>query len=301
MASCISAVLLCRRPRTPVANKWTKLGPAVDWYALFVLIRGFGAELFATAFAACPRPQAQGQGHEDEEGFSAQGEWKRLEGKRVTKSLARIGDRDFGFDMIVLMLSIGPIRFITSFFLKCCRERTKAKHYPCMVDLASPATSPVFHVLQYLSCLLTGRSPRLVLIMGADNACFSEVREWCLASTRNAGRLRHAVLVVAAWMHERHHRHFAVEHPFRLACLGDDRVSPDVRRQEASRFRLTRPCCLPHGFARRLHMSAETVDSLVSPVMQRLIYRLFTAYRGTIADIEARHARNQRRCPEGAG
>ena len=59
-------------------------------------------------------------------------------------------------------------------------------------------------------------------------------------------------------------------------------------------------CCVPWGMAKTLQ-HRQSAQSLASPIYCRFFYRVFSAFRGTIADLEARHARNQRNTPRGMG
>ena len=104
--------------------------------------------------------------------------------------------------------------------------------------------------------------------------------------------------MVSAWCHERHHRVSAKQWPFRLAKLGDHRLPESTRLQEARILKGKEHCCVPWGMAKTLQ-HRQSAQSLASPIYCRFFYRVFSAFRGTIADLEARHARNQRNTPRG--
>lgn len=60
-----------------------------------------------------------------------------------------------------------------------------------------------------------------------------------------------------------------------------------------------RPSKVPYGLARLVRSCG--LNTIMSSMFQRVLYRILNIYKGSIADLEARHARNQRRCASAKG
>ena len=108
--------------------------------------------------------------------------------------------------------------------------------------------------------------------------------------------MRDVALCVSAWVHDRHQRRFETE-PLSLAMLGDATRTAAERERCVQQFLYQRngerrsTCCIPWGVRRWFHYGRER---LLSARFAALSYRWASALALTIADLECRHARNNR-------
>ena len=164
MVVALRALLCARRPKAPVLSKWTKLCPAVDWYLPWIACGGgaIAAQLFRLAFS---KIQRKDRNEGDETILDSVSFWKQLERSRVRRILEGAEDRQNNWSLLLLALVIEPVRLITYYFLRYARESAlhSTSTFPCLIDLASPEFSVVWHAMQSLSSLLDGSSPRLIL------------------------------------------------------------------------------------------------------------------------------------------
>ena len=207
--------------------------------------------------------------------------WAALEGKRVTLVRDTCQRSSLGMSIIILALSLEPVREITRFFLICCRESMKPWQVtsrlswkPCF-DLASAEYSIAYHGLQHLSMLLAGTSKRIRLLCGAaghrnwTGFCASPgCKDYMLA-------FRRAVLVAAAFVHERHHRRYALDYCRSLARLGDGRLGAATRNAIAAEFQMKPRCCVPFGFPKALHKRCSNGD-VPEEVRHRMLRNYFS-------------------------
>lgn len=188
-----------------------------------------------------------------------------------------IGDgnnRDNMIAVVSLALVMEPLRTLTYYFLKHSRERVRPNAIPALCNLVSGDRSIVLHCLQYLSAVVRGSSPRMVLLFRvAGHDSFADFRNHC---PEQAARFDRAALLVACWIHERHQRRFE-SYPMRLARLGDHRLSATAKTKEAEVLLCTPRCCLPWGMARQLQERVFADSSptrlLTSGPFSRMIFR----------------------------
>ena len=105
---------------------------------------------------------------------------------------------------------------------------------------------------------------------------------------------RRSVLIAAGGMYRRLQR-VLTAYPWRLVVLGDHRITDGSRRSLCQDFMSRSPCCLPAGMARKLRHRFQCPEEMRTPAMQRLWLALGRCITMTIAEIENRHARNNKR------
>ena len=291
----IVGLVLRRIPGTPSATKWTKLGPCLDCIILGQL-HGLWAMLFRTAFAKLTfTTDVQSDKDIDPE---AQSEltWHQVAGSRYQKANRLVQSEEDGESLRITAVTMEPIRFLTRWFLRCSREH----HVPKIAYLCSavnPEFSPVTTAAQHFTALLFGSASRLRVIF-AMRGCMSFL-EWARSYPESAVLLRRAILVGLSGIRKRHAKPLE-SWPWRLASLGDPRVSMDTRRSVASSFTDTKVCCLPFGFARRLKGRIGGVG-LLSEDFKAAMWGLGRVVQMTVVGIENRHARSRhRRTPDTA-
>ena len=143
MTQAIRGVLAARRPTLPVLSKWTKVGPCVDWYLLYVCCRGSTEHLFPAAFSAF---QASHRPSEAEGVCDAFAIWQKLSGERVKKVVAGAKDRSYGASFVTLALAMEPVRHLTYFFLKVLQKGPDTSKHSA-IPLPSPPARPPAHPL----------------------------------------------------------------------------------------------------------------------------------------------------------
>ena len=299
MSAEIKNTLCRRRPKKPLLQKWTKQGPVLDWYVLWELFAGFLRFIMLRAYGANDVVRAREDVVEELFDVDSIVAWKKLMGKAARRIREGIEDAEGKMALLILALVSEPLRLVTCKFLVYAREagQFSPNFMPCVIDLASTGSSAVWHGMQYLSALVDGSSSRLVLLWRYAGA--SSLSDWYDRFPEQALSLRRLSTSTSAWMHERHHRPYALNLPRRAGKLGDHRLPHHERLAEATRFKGKRLCCVPYGLAQTLHQHRVDAATLATPLYCRLFFRMWSMLRGTIADVECRHARNQRFCPDG--
>ena len=170
------------------------------------------------------------------------------------------------------------------------QRRNKA---PPVSDMTWLESSPAVRVLQYLSQLLSGRAPRLILLW--SRRCESW-EEFCLAEPDTLLMLRRSVQVASAEIDMRHFRPF-FQLPFSLASLADSRRPMDQRRALASEVERLRVCAELHDawFFPQLITHFANADELVGPRMLRFLHCWAWTIVMTICQNEFCHGRNRTR------
>ena len=217
--------------------------------------------------------------------------WGEVNGKRVQRLKNTF--RGCAVGVIVLALISEPIRFLTEQFLRSASE-VRNRQSPATFEYINPLRSPIVAALQYLTSLLSGDSPRLVLLYARHG--LGSFAEWMESCPDEALCLKHGAITVIAWISERHHRLFS-EPPLLDLSLGDTRLSKAAKEDHIARICTRASCCTPWGYAR--DMTRKHPSFLRSPQHAAIIYRTAQMMVNVIADIECRHARCRRNLEPG--
>lgn len=241
--SVVLRTILAHKPGSLILKKWTKLGPAIDWFVRARWFSNLVGVLWDSAFSQYAR---DGLAEPTSDLLLGELNWRKVRGSRVRVGGSFLQSDQYRVDVVALAVAIEPCRFLTYFFLAACREVRAPSSLPSLCVLAAPARSPIVVALQYLSALLAGRSSRLVLLF-AGAGC-DDLESWCQRRQRDAKLLRQLVLVVSGWVYYRHHR-LALSFPFRLAALGIPDMPAAERDAIADAFYDRVGCCHCWGMA----------------------------------------------------
>ena len=286
LANVIRKLHFCRKPGEPILAKWTKVGPALDWYLLAVLTNDLLSQAVKVAFADISTKEAEASGIIDEDAkFSEAGSWPVVRGVRLIRFRRITDDRP---PLIILCICLEPIRYLTEHFIQCASEM-RNKMTPGVFKFVNPRRSPVNVALNYIQDVLQGidgASSRLVLMYRGRG--FQSFEDWSRACPEEALMLRHGLMVVYSWIHERHACRFE-RAPLSLLMLGDPTRSRQDREQCVQCFKDTASrCCVPWGIRPWFDQSE---DDLLGVEFACLCFRVAGMMLLGIADVECRHHR----------
>jgi len=288
----ITGVLLAWLPGLPIVKKWTKLSPAVDYYACLVWFADLLRHIFPLAFKAFTgrAGKATERGDDLDPDQVADITWGQVRSARVQRGQRFLNTELSRGHLPILAIVLEVTRFITVFHLAKQRQSLQPSESPGLLDLATPARSPLVVAQQYISALLACSGSRLLLLRGRDGV--DTMQRWCEVFPERALHLRQSLLMVSAWIHERHVR-ASESYPYKLAALADDRLSQLEKQDVANTFFSKAPCCIPWGMARTMRQSL-TVQALLSRPWAVMLLRWAALIFLAIGDLECRHARNRR-------
>ena len=140
-----------------LANKWTKLGPCLDFYVLGSSVHSVIGPIVSKAFAklsvSVPRVNV---GHASE-AFVQDLDWAQVAGSRAKLTTSLVTDGVRQLYIVMLAIVVEPLRYLVSWLLKHSRVAKDPTKRPPLSSYANPSTSPLFFVLQYYSGLLRGQ------------------------------------------------------------------------------------------------------------------------------------------------
>ena len=298
--SALIGVLLHVAPPVPSANKWTKLGPTLDFFLPGVLCHGILTVIYEKAFAKQQsKPSQPGQEAADtgDQCFIEAVNWHAVQGKRYKAGLTFLRHPLMHVETTVLAIALEPVRYVTRWLMKTCSRQQCPSRVPALISLASGVESPLKLVLQYISGLLAGESSRLRLLV-EGSGCDS-VEEWVGTCSEAAQLLRRVLMATASWLHRRL-EHYTQSYPWRLAALADQRLSNSERAEIASTFLSKNKCDLDPYFSCRLKERVTGLSDLLVPHRWPSVLRHWAQQVScSICDVEFRHAQNRKMASEG--
>ena len=284
-------------PQTPESNKWTKLGPAVDF-----LVGGYACgyilcELFTLAFK-----ELHGKLEQTAKIQTSSGEftlelfqdvfWHAVQSKRIAAALRLLGNYDTMLHILFLGLVLEPMRSFMEWLIKASRGLKDATRTPPLLDLVNETHSPLLVLHQYYSALLAGNSERLCLIYMRFGC--SSFAEWIRKHPKLAIFFRQMVLTADGWCDHKHSEEFR-SFPLRAAILGDKRAPLGVRLSVAKQV-CGPTCCLDDHFLTKLRIKFPTLTP--RELLGRFFVEFFFLWAWevmlAIAVVENRNARNKR-------
>jgi hypothetical protein len=292
-------VLLRVCPSPPAANKWTKLSPALDHFALGTLLR-LWPSLYQSGFdtlkAKAGSSAVARSG--DHSVHDAQVEWHRVNGIRMKETLEFHVCGDRSARLIILTISTEPLRYLTSFFLKCSRDEKSVSALPDLCTVLSRSASPLVTCQQYIGALLC-ESPhptsRAQLLSHYMHCSGPDQLASCHPTTSKLAR--RALLALGSWIWRKHTLPLS-EFPFRFGqLLCDDRISNEERRAAELEWDAACACCLRPGMEDRMKQAGIASSDLRTPMWQSIIWWFCQAVTMTTADVEdcRRNGRNMPR------
>ena len=148
------AELAFRKTTTPTANKWTKLGPCMDNLVLGICCHDFMFPCFRMAFGRMQFEKFDDNGHDA--ALIADLGWQAVSGKRCRHSLDFLGSLSVKLRIIVLAITLEPVRYLLSFFLSAGKDVIHPAKPPALLDALLPEQSPLTIAQQYQASLLLG-------------------------------------------------------------------------------------------------------------------------------------------------
>ena len=237
-------MLLPRMPALPVISKWTKLGPALDWF-LVGSCNTILLQLFEEASKAFSYPQ---QTTDPDPAGEADVEWHRMAGFRLFRSLGFLGSEEHRSTVRILAVAMEPIRAVHAHFMSVAHAAPNPYKTPPVLDEVWKATSTSYRALAYISTLLVGQQERLRLIWQGEG--FESLQAWQDSDSGGSIKLRRCLLHAAGWITRRLYRHFFKSNEvWPLFVLADNRRRDDQPAAIAA-FVARPTCCLQPGMAR---------------------------------------------------
>ena len=288
----LKSVVIRRAPGVPSANKWSKVGEALDIVLLSLWIHGLLLLLFTRGLGALDytcNPGSTGDGEIDVD-MAREQSFRAVLGKRQVAAKELLRNPMMRLIMQMVAIVMEATRHLSGWFMRLAKETDDVGKLPGVFDMISPERSPVTASLQYYGSMIAGKTARLILFWAA--AGFSSIDAWFEACPDQVRTLRRLLLAAASQVYHRLSRY--MKWPLLLLMLVDPRSMrlPSDLLQE---FHNLRPCCLPAGLARRLRelgFGASLVLSVAEKKFLRALARLITM---VVADVEWRHARNRAR------
>ena len=287
IAKAIVYVLLRGIPGKPEIGKWTKDGPALDWY---VALSALGSLLQTIVGDAWRHMRV-----EVREGVKVQElSFHELQGLRIKGARELVAAPEACFNLKVITLCMNGTRYLTDFFLKTSRELHDPCKPCCSMDWLNPRTSHATVATQYIGSLVAGTSPHLQLLWGT-----SECQSWLDFVRRNPAKVlfaSSAFYVVSASMHRR-----AIAPRSQginpLITLADERVDLEERRNVADVLASRRKLCCRGRFVYNfMHQFITCAGDFFSQTAQTIMKGIAWAikYVLSVADAERRHLRSKR-------
>lgn len=239
MRSALIGLTFRAMPCVPVKSKWTKTLPCIVRFVMAVACLSCLQSAWPLAFGRLSVQMSP-------LGLMAHGamgavqmkeiHWQSVQGACAKAGLAMIKDPRTPTRLVILGIVIGATMCLTRWFMKRSAPSSRLRSFPkccALMDFVNPELSPVTRVLQLLSALLAGQSPRLRLVWQRDGGASWE--EWCATHPADLRELRHAVIIAASWIHRRFWQ-AGMSYPMRLALLADARLPMEQRQGAADEF-----------------------------------------------------------------
>ena len=302
---------LCFRtlPSVPQSGKWTKSGPAVDYFMPSLAATPLLRTVWDAAFAATVekgQPAAQSEalalsGVEDS--WLETVAWRAVGSKRVKKGGDFVKRETTPALMFIVGIVHEPLRWLTGYFLMVSSPARRRGQFasPELCTFACPKKSPITGVMQYLSELLAGAALRLDMLVHSSKS--GNFQNWAAANPGLLSALRHGATIASSWIHRR----FWVEgmcFPWRLSMCVDTRL-PEAERKRVLKEFLDFPLLRldPH-FSQKLrrfisaNIAVEEHEAILErcPLISRFLLRWAWVVRLSCAQVEFVHGRNRRRC-----
>ena len=206
-------------PWVPQSGKWTKSGPAVDYFVRVLVALPLLSAIWTLAFGKTTQkemPQDANLGEEDQ-AWLEMTSFHKVGSKRINRGGKMFDDPSAPEAIMILGILLEPLRWLTGWSLHYGAEQTRARQCcwgkPPLGRLLEPSASPVARVLQYFAEVLQGKThrTRLLWLRSGHRNFF----EWAAASPCLHLALRRGVVAASAWTH--HRMFLELTFPWRLA------------------------------------------------------------------------------------
>ena len=304
-----SQLILDSMPNKASKGKWTKLGPAVDWWMKFLCLNNTGKDVVKKTYEQLKvrvinmvkeeQKSANKKDDLNDVELVQEMSWHRLEGSRFKYMDDNINP-ERATSITITALAIEPLRYITAWHMRRAstwrRAQRRAAGFPApLCDLVSLARSPYIAVCQYYSGLLSAPddAPRLRLLWGRSHASY---KEWALARPEAELRLRRTIKTAASWVSYRQMRAgFCL--PWIAAGVADTREPLAVRSALADSIYALKDATelQDEWFGEVLLELIESGGDLMTPDWQRRLHLWAWEVELSVCQREFQHRRNRRR------
>eukprot|EP00959_Pyramimonas_sp_CCMP1952_P102115 2136035-Pyramimonas_sp.AAC.1 len=229
MAQVIIRIILGHRPTVPSLNRWTLIGPAIDFH-LLGMVHNILPQLYAVGFCNLEselikaatdleeqRQAGAAAGVDDQ--IVSEWHWHAAAGKRLRDVKDVFGSVTFFLNLYVFAAVLHPIFRITHWLISRSKDVVDEGQGPPILDWLYAPSSPVVasgvHFSQTLAAA-TAVSRTIVCLSG-----YVSYQEFC-TDRELVLRIRGYFVCAAAWIYYRHWRR-TKQWPWRLAILVDER------------------------------------------------------------------------------
>ena len=299
MARVIKSFVFAHMVTVPNKAKWTKTGPAVDWF----LISGL-SKILPTMW-----PGAFGKVQLSRISLNAAGTraepadeaklWRELRGKRIKAGASFMQDSSTHWTLTVAALSMEPFRYLTTWFFRASSRRRRSRpsfwRTPPLCLLVTRSTSPVTRTLQHFATLLRGEATRLCLLWRREG--HTDFKDFCEKKPEVMAQLRRACTCAASWVYRRLWAESS-SWPKRLSVLANEEALPEEIDEVLEEFRSAEDDELDYYFGLRIRQKLDDVMLLREDEWVAFLRRWAWLDPCSIAPIEFKHGRDQRRCHE---
>jgi len=122
-ASLAHRVLFRASPSTPAANKWSKLGPVLDWVLLNTLCHSLLLSLMLSLQVATPAADVREDDDDMDELLQQELNFAALKGKRWQACTSFFMNTDHVTTMVFLALTLEPLRGLTAWWMRTAVAR----------------------------------------------------------------------------------------------------------------------------------------------------------------------------------
>ena len=277
------------KPSVPAVNKWSKVGPLLDFAIPLVAIHRLLHKILLRLQVRVAADIEQLDDTELDPILKSEGDFSRLQGVRYKASLAFFGDRATPDILMHLGLCLEPMRMLTAWWMR--RART-VDYGERMLDAIYAPYSPIASSLQYLASMLRGDSGRLVLVWRPHAESLHRFYEQRPDLVRS---LRRLLLVTHASIFRRHSCAYS-DASWAISKLADGRIPEEERLAVAADFDARRSCCIAAGAARSLKDAGISGAELFRERKWHTFLRLRCQLAvQSVCDLEWKHGQNRRR------
>lgn len=293
-------VVFSRAPSSPEVGKWTKLGASLDTILVGFLVCRIASVVYPLAFSKGMQDSLSAHSSViADHSFMQDMHWQTVMGKRAKDSIELVTNVEKNLRLLALEIASEPLRILTRVFMSLSSEYPSdhPKSHPALCSMVTDKYSPITAMLQYLSAMCSRDAfGRWVLLLRASQC--ASMKDFWAKHTLLALALRRCLLLVSSWIHARHYIRFN-EFPWRLAKLGDPRLSEVERKGVVGFFAECRLCCIDEHFSRKLRCSGvfSRADELLQPKWSAFFRSWAQRVGVSNARVEWRHARQQRLAP----
>ena len=219
--SCMVSLFFDHPPTVPQFNKWTKIGPSMQWIAVFLSLGGALTGSMASLLKLST-DELFDISEEDVVGLNDQAAFRRLEQKRFRSSFCFMNAALMPEKMLTLVLAESYTFEIMGSFFKSARRYSNNGHMS-IINLVHPSKSPAVATLRkYFDVLNDADSPHWLPLVGGNNG-------WTLARYHAAATP--SLITVGSLV--KRFIHALDCYPWRLALLVGDELTMVAKRGNA--------------------------------------------------------------------